>query len=252
MNYFDFYLTSRKIAVIKERLSPNDPMLQVMSVLETVQTANSTTAPAPPPFNAADHPSLRRLPIHNKLLVTECHDEFRALVELGLPPINELPSWHQVRIGETYLAVKTCNKGSVDQARKKLSNTVQLLCELLIWMEEGFDTDDPQYCEWVSQGATDQHQLPQEFRMAPEFTSLVSITTLCESDPKPPPLTVPVYSVAGQPRIPMDPCLYAESTNYPTPAPSPSEFQEAANSDILFDLVSSTKKFLTKPRVTKV
>lgn len=248
MDYFDFSNTPRKIAVIKGRLPPDDPLLGLVTVLEAAHAARAASSPAPRPLDLADHPGLKRLPIHNKMLVAEGHAEFRALMKIGLPPIHQLPPWHKVRVAETYIALKTCKKDSVDRARMKLGNTVQLLCELLIWMQAGCNEDDPQYSEWVSQGAIDQHQLPQEFRMAPEFASLVANTNIYDSDSEPPSPTVSVSAVAPeasslarQPDVLVSPRPNVESAKLPTPPTTPT----------FSSLVSSTRAFLAMPEITK-
>lgn len=256
MDYFDFSNTPRKIAIIKGRLSPNDPLLNVVTVLEAAHAARAASSPPPPPLDFADHPGLKRLPIHNKALITEGHDEFRALIKIGLPPIDQLFPWHKVRVAETYIALKTCKKDSADRARKKLGNTVQLLCELLIWIEAGCNEDDPQYSEWVSQGTTDQHELPEEFKMAPEFASLVSGTNLYDTDHKPSSPTVYVSAVAPvsapasseasslprQPGVLVSSRLNVKSAKLPTPPPSP---VRVVDSTTFSNLVSSTSAFLS-------
>ncbi|KAL0635575.1 hypothetical protein Q9L58_005506 [Maublancomyces gigas] len=224
MDYFNFSSTPRKIAVIKGRLPPDDPLLGLVAVLEAAHAARAESSPAPRPLDLAGHPGLKRLPIHNKMLVTEGHAEFRALMKMGVPPIDELLPWHKVRVAETYIALKTCKKDSIDRARKKLANTVQLLCELLIWIQAGCNRDDPQYSEWISQGAVDQHQLPQDFRMAPEFASLVSNTNIYDSDP--------------------------ESAN-PPPTP-PATPTRVVDSSTFSNLVSSARGFLSVPEITEM
>lgn len=166
---------------IEARPSLDDSLLSMVSAIEAdyrQASGPATTYVPPPPPKPADHPELQCIPAHNKMLVLECLQELRALIGLGLPPFSELFPWHRARIGEAYLAVSTCEKESVVRARLKLANTVKLLCELLRWMSSGCDRDDPRYWEWVSQGATDQQELPQEFTTKPEFTSLVSATAL--------------------------------------------------------------------------
>lgn len=163
------------------RPSLDDSLLSMVSAIEADcmrASRPAATCGPPPPVKSTDHPELRRLPAHNKMLVLECLEELRALIGLGLPPFPELSLWHRTRIGETYIAVSTCVNSSVVRARLKLANTVKLLSELLAWMRLGCNRDDPRYWEWVSQGATDQEELPQEFRIKPEFTSLVSVTAL--------------------------------------------------------------------------
>lgn len=181
MSQFECPGSSQGIDAVKAWPPLDDSLLSMASAIEADHPQASrpaTTSVPPPPPKPADHPELQCLPAHNKMLVLECLEELRALIGLGLPPFSELLPWHRARIGEAYIAASTCEKASVVPARLKLANTVKLLCELLEWMGEGCSWDDPRYWEWVSQGATDQQELPQESRIKPEFTSLVSVTAL--------------------------------------------------------------------------